>query len=86
MFAVTWPGEAVDELAKILLADFDNAAAAMEAAVLALNERLATDPFAEGESRGGNVRVTFARPHLTVYVSVDITRRTVKAVHAHRRR
>lgn len=88
MFAVNWAGIATDQLAAILLRELDRSpeeAAAMEAAVLAMNARLAADPFSEGESRAGAYRVAFPRSDLVVTMAVDEVRRVVEVVRVRHR-
>lgn len=77
MFACHWLGAALDTLADIYItlnpADRDRLAAGAEA----LNRRLAADPHAVGESRGGNLRVAFTHL-LVVRFRVDSSARIVR--------
>jgi hypothetical protein len=60
MFAVIWRTRALDELANALVRSDLATQDQIEDQVKDLNRRLALDPVNEGESRSGNIRVTFA--------------------------
>jgi hypothetical protein len=59
VFALIWLDAVLDELAELYVAADPADRARMAAAVEALNARLLADPLAEGESREGNLRITF---------------------------
>ena len=62
MWAVIWRSRALDELADALVGSDLAVQDLIERQVKDLNRRLSVDPTNEGESRSGNIRVTFADP------------------------
>lgn len=70
-WTLIWPDNLLNELARqYVRAKFAGQGTAFTHAVHRLETRLCTDPFADTESRGGNVRVIFEAP-VTVYFRVD---------------
>jgi hypothetical protein len=62
VLAAIWRSRALDELADVLVRSDLATQDLIERQVKDLNRRLALDPLNEGESRSGNIRVTFADP------------------------
>lgn len=77
MFTLIWLDRALDQLADIYVGADPAERARMASAVDALNARLRSDPTAEGESRGGDRRLTFI-PLLSVAFRVSPKDRTVQ--------
>ncbi len=69
MFQVEWWDAALDELADALVASDLPTQDAIEVAVTRLNARLASDPFAFGESRTGKRRIAFEKPCAILYTA-----------------
>ena len=77
---VIWDEAALEELADIWVAVAQTERERIEEAILRLNEKLKRAPQTEGESRSGNVRVTFEIP-LTVWYRVFADIDTVIVFH-----
>jgi hypothetical protein len=68
-YTVTWTRAALDELALMWSQSEDRAAVA--SASNEVDRLLAFSPHSQGESRGGNARVTFVRPIGVDYEILD---------------
>jgi hypothetical protein len=79
VFALIWLDAVLDELAGLYVAAKLPDRARMAAAVEALNSRLRSDASAEGESREGNLRITFI-PLLAVTFHVSEPDRVVHVI------
>jgi hypothetical protein len=79
VFALIWLNQALDELADLYVAADPADRARMASAVAALNARLQFDPLAEGESREGNLRITFV-PLLAVTFQVSESDQVVRVI------
>ena len=80
MFRVEWLREAVDELAEICINADSRSRQAITEETSNLDRKLQNDPFREGESREGEVRVLFTHP-LGVLFEVDAERKIVWILH-----
>lgn len=81
MFAVIWRDTALDALADDYVRADPSARDAIERAVTRLNNRLASDPTALGESRPGRGRrVAFDSP-CAIRFTVDPADRVVRVTH-----
>jgi plasmid stabilization system protein ParE len=83
MYTLIWGGRALDQLADIYVALPLDAQRQTAAAVDAMNHRLTERPHEEGESRGGNLRITFPDA-LVVRFRVDEIKRTVRVTNVKR--
>ena len=70
MFALIWLHWALEEFADVYVTATPEERERLAATVEALNSRLQSDPFNEGESRSGGYRITFPRM-LAVIFRVD---------------
>ncbi len=67
MFRVEWLHSALDELAVIWMEADSAARQAITTAAYEIDQRLQSDPNAEGESRPENRRVTFVMPLVVMF-------------------
>lgn len=74
-YTVLWLPGAENELAAVWMASADREAVTTASAEL--DRRLTEDPETEGESRGGNKRITFEKP-LAIYFDVDAAGKLVR--------
>jgi hypothetical protein len=79
VFALIWLDAVLDDLANLYVSAGAEERARMAAAIEALNTRLRNDPLAEGESREGNLRITFI-PLLAVTFHVSAVDRVVHVI------
>jgi hypothetical protein len=79
MFQVEWLQSALDELAHLWIAADAVLRQALTAATHEIDQRLADDPQAEGESRAVGRRLTFVPP-LAVTFRVEADGRTVTVI------
>jgi hypothetical protein len=77
VFTLIWSNRALDQLAEIYVSADAAERARMAPAIEALNVRLRNDPSAEGESRAGELRITFI-PLLAVAFYVSQSDRVVR--------
>ena len=70
---------ALDRLADIYVSAIPELRVEIARAVEALNRRLAHNPYEEGESRSGNLRITFPK-HLVVHFRVITADRLVNVI------
>ena len=83
MYTLIWGGRALDQLAEIYVALPLDEQRRTAAAVDAMNHRLAARPHEEGESRGGNLRITFP-DGIVVRFRVDEINQTVRVTNVRR--
>jgi hypothetical protein len=76
MFRVEWLQSALDELMNLWTQGSSAQRKAITAASHALEQRLCTNPFGEGESRSQGRRITFVPP-LAVTYSIEADGQTV---------
>lgn len=77
MFQLIWLDEVLDELADIMVSSNLDTQDRITVAVERLNRRLMNHPLDEGESRTGDIRVTFI-DFLQVRFRVDVPGNTVR--------
>jgi hypothetical protein len=82
-YTVSWEPSAEQELAALWMSD--PTPNAVTAAPHRIDERLARDPAAVGESRAGSVRIHFEYP-LGIFFRVNEQRRLVSVYHVWRMR
>ena len=80
MFQVVWLQVALDELMTLWMQADATLRQAITAASHAVDQRLASDPLNEGESRPGGSRITFVPP-LAVRFQIEADGQTVTVLH-----
>jgi plasmid stabilization system protein ParE len=80
MFKVRWERRAVDELANIWTSANSDLRQAVTRAADAVDQRLSGTPRMEGESRSGDLRITFVPP-LAIDFRVEPDSKTVSVLH-----
>jgi len=78
-FNTTWDDIVLDQLADIYVSLDPGSRELLVQEIELLNLRLANDPYDVGESRAGNVRITFAA-RLTVFFTVNNSLRIVRVI------